>query len=135
MIISTLARTDLPKLEAIFSRQGIPDSIKTDNRHSFNGEEFSSSKREFGINTKNNTPLARNASWPPSTKTSNRAWLRTHTHRSLNIHLRMYRGTHKTCKKLATVVEGDSKDPFLIATTPTGKRWCYSIPWIAPLYP
>ena len=37
--------------------------------------------------------------------------------------------------KLATVVEGDQKAPFSIATTPrcTGGR--YSFPWIAPLYP
>ena len=37
--------------------------------------------------------------------------------------------------KLATLVEGDSKDPFSIATTPTCKGGHYSIPWIAPLYP
>ena len=37
--------------------------------------------------------------------------------------------------KLATVVEGDQKAPFSIATTPRCKDGCYSIPWIAPLYP
>ena len=37
--------------------------------------------------------------------------------------------------KLATFVEGDPKAPFSIATTPKCKRWCYSIPWIAPLDP
>ena len=36
---------------------------------------------------------------------------------------------------LATLVEGDPMDPFFIATTPTGTRGRYSIPWIAPLYP
>ena len=36
--------------------------------------------------------------------------------------------------KLATLVEGDPKAPFLIATlTCRGGR--YSIPWIASLYP
>ena len=36
--------------------------------------------------------------------------------------------------KLATVVEGDPKAPFSIATTPR-YRGRYSFPWIAPLYP
>ena len=37
--------------------------------------------------------------------------------------------------KLATVVEGDQKAPFSIATTPRCKGGRYSFPWIAPLYP
>ena len=37
--------------------------------------------------------------------------------------------------KLATVVEGDSKAPFLIDNTPICKEGRYSFPWIAPLYP
>ena len=36
--------------------------------------------------------------------------------------------------KLATIVEGDQKAPFLIATTPRGREGRYSFPWIAPLY-
>ena len=32
-------------------------------------------------------------------------------------------------------VEGDTKDPFSIATTPSCREGYYSIPWIAPLYP
>ena len=36
---------------------------------------------------------------------------------------------------MATLVEGDLKAPFLIATTPRCWGRCYSIPWIAPLYP
>ena len=36
--------------------------------------------------------------------------------------------------KLATVVEGDQKAPFTIATTPRCRRGHYSFPWIAPLY-
>ena len=35
---------------------------------------------------------------------------------------------------LATIVEGDPKAPFSIATTPRC-RGGHSIPWIAPLYP
>ena len=37
--------------------------------------------------------------------------------------------------KLATIVEGDPKAPFSIATTPRCMGGRYSIPRIAPLYP
>ena len=37
--------------------------------------------------------------------------------------------------KLASVVEGDQKAPFWIATTPRRRGGFYSFPWIAPLYP
>ena len=37
--------------------------------------------------------------------------------------------------KLATVVEGDQKAPFSIATIPRYRGGRYSFPWIAPLYP
>ena len=37
--------------------------------------------------------------------------------------------------KLATLVEGDPKAPFSIATTPRFWGGRYSFPWIAPLYP
>ena len=37
--------------------------------------------------------------------------------------------------KLATIVKGDSKAPFSIATTPRGRGERYSFPWISPLYP
>ena len=37
--------------------------------------------------------------------------------------------------KLATIVEGDPKIPFSIATTPRCRGGRYSIPRIAPLYP
>ena len=37
--------------------------------------------------------------------------------------------------KLATVVEGDQKAPFSIATTLKCRGGRYSFPWIAPLYP
>ena len=37
--------------------------------------------------------------------------------------------------KLATIVEGDSKAPFSIATTPRCREGRYSFPRIAPLYP
>ena len=38
-------------------------------------------------------------------------------------------------KKLANIVEGDSKAPFLIATTPSCRGGHYFFPWISPLYP
>ena len=37
--------------------------------------------------------------------------------------------------KLVTVVEGDQKAPFSIATTLRCRGGRYSFPWIAPLYP
>ena len=37
--------------------------------------------------------------------------------------------------KLATVVEGNQKAPFSIATTLMYRGGLYSFPWIAPLYP
>ena len=38
-------------------------------------------------------------------------------------------------KKLATVVEGDQKAPFSIATIPRCRGGRTSFPWIAPLHP
>ena len=35
---------------------------------------------------------------------------------------------------LATIVEGDQKAPFSIATTPKCRGGRYSFPWIASLY-
>ena len=37
--------------------------------------------------------------------------------------------------ELATLVEGDQKASFSIATTPRCRGGRYSFPWIAPLYP
>ena len=37
--------------------------------------------------------------------------------------------------KLATIVKGDPKDPFSIATTQRCREGRYSFPWIAPLNP
>ena len=38
-------------------------------------------------------------------------------------------------KRLVTLVKGDPKAPFSIATTPRCRGGRYCIPWIAPLYP
>ena len=37
--------------------------------------------------------------------------------------------------KLATLVEGDPKAPFSIATIPRCRGGRYSFPWIVPLHP
>ena len=37
--------------------------------------------------------------------------------------------------KLVTVIEGDQKAPFSIATTPRCRGGCDSFPWIVPFYP
>ena len=37
--------------------------------------------------------------------------------------------------KLVTLVEGEPKAPFSIATTPRCREGRYSFPWIATLYP
>ncbi|XP_014676330.1 PREDICTED: uncharacterized protein K02A2.6-like [Priapulus caudatus] len=39
---STSSKATIPKLDSIFARQGIPDTVKTDNGPPFNGAEFSS---------------------------------------------------------------------------------------------
>ena len=49
---------------------------------------------------------------------------------------RKFKGGIKNKKvKLATVVEGDQKAPFTIATTTRCRRANYSSPWIASHYP
>ena len=49
------------------------------------------------------------------------------------VYIYIYIYIHKV--KLATVVEGDQKAPFSIATAPRFRGGSYSFPWIAPLYP
>ena len=43
--------------------------------------------------------------------------------------------TTKSKVNLATVVKGDQKAPFSIATIPRCREGRYSFSWIAPLYP
>ena len=47
----------------------------------------------------------------------------------------IYTYAHIYKVKLATLVEDDPKALFSIATAPRCREGCYSIPWIAPLYP
>ena len=47
----------------------------------------------------------------------------------------IYKISGRNKVKLKTLVEGDPKAHFWIATSPRCRRGRYSIPWIAPLYP
>ena len=59
----------------------------------------------------------------------------THTHTHIYMYVIPTNIYIKQVKvKLATVVKGDQKAPFSIATTPRCRGGCYSFPWIAPLY-
>ena len=55
--------------------------------------------------------------------------------RYIYIYIYIYVYIVKLKVKLATIVEGDPKAPFSIATTPRCRGGRYSIPRIAPLYP
>ena len=55
--------------------------------------------------------------------------------RLVNIYTNIYLFIYTYIYKLATIVEGDPKAPFSIATTPRCRGGRYSIPRIAPLYP
>ena len=57
--------------------------------------------------------------------------LRSNTWRHLTVRKQMI----SLVKKLVTLVEGDPKTPFSIATTPRCRGGCYFIPWIVSLYP
>ena len=64
--------------------------------------------------------------------------IHTHTHIYIYIYIciyvKVYIYIYSKLVKLATIVEGEPKVLFLIATTPRC-RWRYSFPWIAPFYP
>ena len=68
----------------------------------------------------------------PSPCSSSRAsvtFLSAHGHTNTLIYIYIY------IVKLVTVVEGDPRAPFSIATTPRCKGGRYSFPWIDPLDP
>ena len=58
--------------------------------------------------------------------------LNSNTRRHLTMRKQMINSKKKM---LATIVEGDPKAPFSIATTPRCRRVRYSFPWIVLLYP
>ena len=49
IVTSNSARSTIPKLDAIFARQGTPDVLKSDNGLPFNGEEFKNSAEHLGF--------------------------------------------------------------------------------------
>ncbi|XP_038063208.1 uncharacterized protein K02A2.6-like [Patiria miniata] len=59
IVSSTSARATIPKLNAIFARQGIPDIVKTDNGPPFHGHEFAKFASYLGFTHRRVTPL-----WP-----------------------------------------------------------------------
>ena len=59
ILYSTSTNATLPKLDAIFARQGIPEVVKTDNGPPFNGEQFAAWARYVGFHHRKITPR-----WP-----------------------------------------------------------------------
>ena len=59
IVKSTSAKSVIPKLNAIFARQGIPDELKTDNGPPFNGVEFNNFAKYLGLRHRKVQPL-----WP-----------------------------------------------------------------------
>ncbi|XP_014665040.1 PREDICTED: uncharacterized protein K02A2.6-like [Priapulus caudatus] len=59
IVLSTAAKTVIPKLDGIFSRQGIPEVVKSDNGPPFQGQDFASFAADLGFKHWKVTPL-----WP-----------------------------------------------------------------------
>ena len=59
IVRSTSAKAVIPKLDAIFARQGIPDELKTDNGPPFQGDEFKNFARYLGFYHRKVQPV-----WP-----------------------------------------------------------------------
>ena len=67
IISSTAASTVLPRLETIFSRQGIPQTVKADNRPPFKGQDFANFANKFGFHHRKISPL-----WPEENSAAER---------------------------------------------------------------
>ena len=61
ILTSTSARAVIPKLDAIYARQGIPDVLKSDNGPPFNSHEFTKFVEHLGFQHRRITPY-----WPKS---------------------------------------------------------------------
>ncbi|CAB4026127.1 PREDICTED: uncharacterized protein K02A2.6-like [Paramuricea clavata] len=59
VLTTVSAKAVLPKLDAIFSRQGLPEVLKSDNGSPFNGAEFESYAKHCGFTHRKITPY-----WP-----------------------------------------------------------------------
>ena len=104
IVTSTSARSTIPKLDAIFARQGIPEVLKSDNGPPFNGVEVKNVAEHLGFQHRKITPL-----WPRANGEAERFMMtlekcvRTATiehnnwKQELNKFLRQYRATpHST---------------------------------------
>ena len=56
VLTTASSKAALPKLDATFSRQGIPEVLKSDNGPSFNGAEFESYAKHCGFIHRKTTP-------------------------------------------------------------------------------
>ena len=57
IVNSTSSATIIPKLDCIFARQGIPETLKTDNGPPFNGRELAQFANHLGFHHRKITPL------------------------------------------------------------------------------
>lgn len=67
IVHSTAAKVVIPRLEAIFARQGFPSVVKSDNGPPFQGHEFAEFAQTIGFKHRRITPL-----WPESNGTVER---------------------------------------------------------------
>ena len=56
LLTSTFAKAVVPKLDAIFARQRVPDIVKSDNGPPFNGHEFEDVANYLGFKHRRITP-------------------------------------------------------------------------------
>ena len=66
IVKSTSAKSVIPKLDAIFARQGMPDELMTDNGPPpppFNGVEFSNFAKYLGFRHRNLQPILAESQW------------------------------------------------------------------------
>ena len=75
ILTSTSARAVIPKLDAIFARQGIPDILKSDNGPPFNGHEFKNFSDYLGFKHRRITPY-----WPSVTEKALREYGHKNSH-------------------------------------------------------
>ena len=120
-----------------------------DNRKSENVQDITRSMEKLPWSTTKkikaeDNRISENITWPIENsrvditiwvqKPCRRETLLKHLQERLNLATTIcYRNKNKV--KLATVVEGDQKAPFSIATALKGRGGRYSFPWIALLYP
>ena len=63
LLTSTSAKAVIPKLDAIFARQGVPDILKSDNGPPFNGHEFEKFANHLPIQAQKNNAILAKSKW------------------------------------------------------------------------